>query len=895
ILMNVGVGARALWKERLFLNIDDNNNETLLPHFIPNKFHKHIPPAMASTPRSPEISPRQRQRHDNRDDELQSSPTTTTNATTTYYHHEHLDVLQQDHRHEHGRPTNEEVDDEATMALNAADRSFLETLQRQEEDEQQDDGDSEQDDDEDGAEVDALRYHRPIWQQVLELGDNERDAGGRGDGALGLEEERGLLVGPLLPATGPTAPSQNDDGIIGPSLLGASTDEQAEEPSTFQDLEELAAFTQDIDSSLDRLGNRVNETAALDASTTAPFFPNTTAPTNVFAEGRTPPRKRKFQMTQQDTPANIMLDSFVPPAQGVHQDNHHSNGKDTFQRKRPRILPHTQQTHHAPVTGHAMHVTTMFSENEAHRQEEDMHGHPMSTEEPRQQDREKRMHGSLLPRPSQGLPHNEQHPISLARKRWNFVKVEQSKAQNALRAAKEQYDRAKPVLQEAEKQQRSVQGVIAETCRECYSFLIQEDKVWYECYQMLQDYHATFGHTLVPRNVQALKKASKGKTELHDNKEIPGACNIDMKNFPNLPKLGRWVGTQRNLYKKGEMEEYKVFALKILRFDFDPVESKWRQQYQLLVDFVREHGHAKVPYNYPNEGAKVDDNTRQDDAKANANDSSFGAWVKRQQYQYKRYQEGKSSEMTADRIRLLNDAGMVWSRREASFSDRMQELRAFKAAHGHINVKEEHNAALARFVRDQRSKYNEHQKNPRASNLTVTQAELLKEIGITEKRQVEKAGNSTAAARESVQESLSVFCEWEHWFAKLLAHRIHTKSYRIPKGDYGLNRFVEEQRHEFAKYMHDQPSKLTYERIMKLKRVKFPFNLKAKSKSGVHKSWDEMFVELMQFVMVHNSFAVPKESRELHSWIRRQCDLFRRYLNGDSSSIEDRDVHRFNR
>jgi hypothetical protein len=855
----------------------------------------------------------------------------------------------QDHRHDHGLPDQEEDDDdEATVALNAADVSFLETLQRQEDD-QEDDDKSERENETDAE----LRYNRPIWGHVLDLNDDERV---RDDGhdynheSLGEAVERRLLIGPLLPAAGATL--SNNEEIVEPSLLLGRSTEQVPDRTTLQDLEELAALTQDIDTPLEG----TNE-PSLDPL--AALLPNKKAPSDVFTGSRTPPRKRKFNMTDRDPAENIMMDSFHPPAQRIRQS--------------PPVT-HLTKTQQA---SHALNATGLPSDRECHRGIA-FQDFALSKAQRQQQGEERTSSNDDFEQNLQQPNHSRQQPISLARTRWNFVTAEQCRALKALQTARGEFERARTNLEEAEKQCQSVQEVVAGTCRDCYSFLIQEDKPWYECYQMLEDYYAKHGNTLVPRNTQAIKK----ETQMNNGANMrngTGGGN-DVTNFPNLSKLGRWVGTQRSLYKKQELEGFKVYALKRLHFDFDPVESKWQEQYQFLVTFAKENGHAKVPYNYTVKREEAGNKGESGHARDASKTVPLGTWVKRQQHQYKRFQEGKQSEMTPERIRLLNKIGMVWSRREELFEDRMKELRDYKATHGHIDVKPEVNATLFAFVRDQRSKYNEYKKSPRESTLTKKQAHLLEETGIadTDKRentwkerfedlkkfcgshghcdvpshypekqqlaswckrqrqnyrlgllglenplsderiaQLKSVGfdfelspkqrKLTAPAHpETLLKALSTpliqrknNCSWEQCFSELLAHRIHTKSFRIPKGARGLEHFVEEQRDEYAKYVTGKPSTLTYERIMKLKRIKFPFHLKARTgqreKGDLQKSWEEMLSDLMQFFLIHDSFTVPPEQRNLHEWVQRQHELYQQHVDTKPKSVPSDILLRFNK
>ena len=65
--------------------------------------------------------------------------------------------------------------------------------------------------------------------------------------------------------------------------------------------------------------------------------------------------------------------------------------------------------------------------------------------------------------------------------------------------------------------------------------------------------------------------------------------------------------------------------------------------------------------------------------------------------------EGKSTQLTADRIEKLTEVGFVWKPR-VSWEERFDELVEFKDEFGHCNVSQNYaaNPALAKWVRTQR-------------------------------------------------------------------------------------------------------------------------------------------------------------------------------------------------
>jgi Helicase associated domain len=114
-------------------------------------------------------------------------------------------------------------------------------------------------------------------------------------------------------------------------------------------------------------------------------------------------------------------------------------------------------------------------------------------------------------------------------------------------------------------------------------------------------------------------------------------------------------------------------------------EYQWTKKFSEMCEYQRRFGHCIVPYSYTENPTLV-------------------RWVKRQRYQYKLHTEGrKNSTMTLERIAALENIGFVWDSQGASWMERLQELKAFKAAFGHCNVPTNYhkNKCLATWIKGQ--------------------------------------------------------------------------------------------------------------------------------------------------------------------------------------------------
>jgi hypothetical protein len=122
----------------------------------------------------------------------------------------------------------------------------------------------------------------------------------------------------------------------------------------------------------------------------------------------------------------------------------------------------------------------------------------------------------------------------------------------------------------------------------------------------------------------------------HGNCLVPRGYQEDMS-------LGMWVSRQRHFHNKNTIQLDRKDLLDKLGFvwrvdnsalrNIQVFDSKWRQQYEKLVEYKRKNGHCQVPQLY----------------KA---DASFGMWVHSQ----RRYH----IKIRPDRKGLLEELGFAW-------------------------------------------------------------------------------------------------------------------------------------------------------------------------------------------------------------------------------------------
>ena len=199
-----------------------------------------------------------------------------------------------------------------------------------------------------------------------------------------------------------------------------------------------------------------------------------------------------------------------------------------------------------------------------------------------------------------------------------------------------------------------------------------------------------------------------------------GHCSVPQKYSAN-PRLGQWVKNQRTMYrlyqegKPSPMTEEYIRELESVGFKWGSSKSdlatSWSEQFEQLREYEVQFGHCAVPDTY------------------SAN-PSLGQWVWNQRKNYKLYQDGKPSPMTAERIRALESVGF---KRNVSvgglWSVRFQQLREYKVQFGHCAVPQKYSAnpKLGQWVTNQRRNYRLYQ-DGKPSRMTKERIRALKSI-----------------------------------------------------------------------------------------------------------------------------------------------------------------------
>lgn len=294
-------------------------------------------------------------------------------------------------------------------------------------------------------------------------------------------------------------------------------------------------------------------------------------------------------------------------------------------------------------------------------------------------------------------------------------------------------------------------------------------------------------------------------------------------------------------------------------------EELWETRYKDLVSFVKEFGHARVPYNFPP-------------------NTSLGYWVSHQRGYYKDVQKGKPSvSMTEYRIRLLEEVGFEWEVKVPKWDTRYEELSYFVKEFGHARVPQifRKNPSLGNWVRKQRAGRKKMLRGD-PSSMTKRRLELLDNIYF----EWEGRGKGDVIPSE----------EWEVKYEELVSFVKEFGHARVPKKylkNPSLGNWVSKQRiyHKMIP-KGNTPVHLTDQRISLLEKVGFEWEAKK------NPEWDEQYKHLVSFVKEFGHSRVPSKfssNPSLGYWVNRQRTYYQKIQKGESSTLTEDQINLLNK
>jgi hypothetical protein len=311
----------------------------------------------------------------------------------------------------------------------------------------------------------------------------------------------------------------------------------------------------------------------------------------------------------------------------------------------------------------------------------------------------------------------------------------------------------------------------------------------------------------------------------HGHVQVTKALNLELASWLI------YVRSQYRIYQEmpwdSALTKDRIEELEQLGIDWEPLKSRWQQQYEALAKFYEENGHSVVPVKYPK-------------------DQSLSLWVQKQRRDYK---TGTLSEENEAQLRRID---FVFDFYDAAFARGLEKLKMFQRENGNCRVPHSHpDQELVSFVKQQRRRYR-RMLNGESSSMTDEWKRKLEKLGFEWRKRSD---------------------QWTENYEKLRSYRHEHGNCNVPS-DYehqSLYQFVSKQRMQYKRLQNGETNSLTPERIEKLESLGFVWNT-----NGAR--WMERYGELMRFQQENGHCNVPDKysaNTKLGSWVRNQRVQYR--------------------
>lgn len=304
-----------------------------------------------------------------------------------------------------------------------------------------------------------------------------------------------------------------------------------------------------------------------------------------------------------------------------------------------------------------------------------------------------------------------------------------------------------------------------------------------------------------------------------------GHCDVGIEEDDDDAVLLRWVKKQRQSQKIGELTVERKALLDSIGFSWssETNDRKWREMFQLLQQYHAENGDTDVS------------------GRSRVN-QKLGYWVRRQR------ERRKENFLEDEQIKMLDELGFTWKSRDVgTWEDRLAEVVAFKATHGHCDIplRYPENPKLGRFVNAMRTGRNN-------GRLAADRIAKLTGVGF-----VWSSSRRSAVGEDGINEA------WRARFEELRTYKDSHGDCNVPArwpGNPQLGAWVSMQR-EMKKR-----EALQSRRVELLEGLGFAWR-------AIGEPWEVRYAELLKFKATHGHCDVPVRNLEnpsLGIWVVNQ-------------------------
>lgn len=154
-----------------------------------------------------------------------------------------------------------------------------------------------------------------------------------------------------------------------------------------------------------------------------------------------------------------------------------------------------------------------------------------------------------------------------------------------------------------------------------------------------------------------------------------GNCQVSGKYLTSDGyRLGQWMTVQRTI-KDSLSAERKERLESLNGWVWDSLDAKWEASFDELKTYKAEHGDVDVPIKWP---------------------SGLGSWASVQR------RSEKKGKLSPDRKVRLDEIGFEWDKIDSLWEERYNELLAYNAEHGNVDIPQKHPSGLGSWLSQQK-------------------------------------------------------------------------------------------------------------------------------------------------------------------------------------------------
>jgi len=294
-------------------------------------------------------------------------------------------------------------------------------------------------------------------------------------------------------------------------------------------------------------------------------------------------------------------------------------------------------------------------------------------------------------------------------------------------------------------------------------------------------------------------------------------------------------------------------------------KAKWQSKLEQARQFRQQHGHCNIPQSYVVDGI------------------GLNGWLGSQRHEYRKYCEGKPTNITQERIDQLKEAlGEDWHLLKKQWHQNFELLKQYKQTNGHCNVPREYvvdGVELGIWLSKQKYQYQTK------SNTGKLTKKLQERRGHLEAVGVEWAG---ANQTKKTDKSWLLKLELLRQYREQNGHCQVPELYEID--GVKLGSWLQWQRREYKNLMKGTPSSMTAERIDALNAVGADWVSNNRTgKTGGEAKWQSKLELVRQFRQQHGHARVPIKYEidgvRLGFWLNHQKFQYKKHKEGKPSQL----------